>query len=152
MQLEKSKTETTIVIKVYKDGKLIEEKRFKGNSILTCGANTLWNIIAGNITSWQLGICVGNGSTPFSANQTCCQGSLQACVNATNVSVSSNSITVTAVFDADSANFQWNEACIAFTNLTCSNCTYAPLDRVVSALGVKQPGTTWEISITLSLS
>ena len=147
------KGKAKVVIKKYDaNGRLIEIKEFEGNSFLTCGVNTLWNIIAGNITNWQLGICVGDSNASVSSSQTCLQGSNQACSNASSVNVNSNELIVTASFGGTQANFTWYEACVAVTNVSCPNCTYACFDRIVQAMGVKQPGTTWQITITLSIS
>lgn len=133
-------------------GKLVDIIERKGNVFLICGVQTLWNIIAGNITSWQLGICVGNGTTPASNTQTCLQGSSQACANASSVTVSNNTMIVTATFGGNQANFTWNEVCVAFTNLTCPNCNFACIDRLQTAIGTKQSGFTWTVQMGLQIT
>ncbi len=151
--MSNGKGNAIIMIKKYgKDGKLKEIIIRQGNVFLTCGIQAIWNIIAGNITTWQLGICAGNSNASASASQTCCQGNQQACANASSISVSSNQMSITALFDGNTANFSWNEVCVAFTNMTCSNCSFAPIDRMVQILGTKQPGEQWQVTVTLSIS
>jgi hypothetical protein len=140
------------IVKMDSEGNIISIEEYYGNVFLTCGVQTIWNIIAQNITSWTLGICVGDGSASASASQTCLQGSNQACSNASSVSVSNNQLSVTVTFGTNQANFTWNEIGVAFTNLTCPNCSYALIDRLVTAMGVKQPGTIWQVTMTLTIS
>ena len=140
------------IVKKDSEGNVISIEEYYGNVFLVCGVQTIWNIIAQNITSWTLGICVGDGSAPASADQTCLQGSNQACSNASSVSVNGNQLSVTATFGIDKANFTWNEIGVAFTNLTCPNCPYALIDRLVATMGVKQPGSIGQVTITLSIS
>jgi len=59
------------IVKMDSEGNIISIEEYYGNVFLTCGVQTIWNIIAQNITSWTLGICVGDGSTSASASQTC---------------------------------------------------------------------------------
>jgi len=140
------------IVKKDSEGNIISIEEYYGNVFLTCGVQTIWNIIAQNITSWTLGICVGDGSAQVSPDQTCLQGSNQACSNASSVNVSSNQLNVTATFGSNQANFAWNEIGVAFTNLTCPNCSYALIDRLVTAMGIKQPGTIWQVTITLTIT
>lgn len=135
-----------------KKGNLVGIIEREGNTFLICGVQTLWNIIAGNITNWQLGICVGDGTTPVSNTQTCLQGSNQACVNASSVTVNNNTIIVTATFGGNQANFTWNEICVAFTNLTCPNCNFACIDRLQTSIGTKQPGFMWTVQMGLQIT
>jgi len=140
------------IVKKDSEGNVISIEEYYGNVFLTCGVQTIWNIIAQNITTWTLGICVGDGSAPASADQTCLQGSNQACSNASSVNVSNNQLSVTATFGSNQANFAWNEIGVAFTNLTCPNCSYALIDRLVTAMGIKQPGSIWQVTITLTIT
>jgi GTP cyclohydrolase III len=145
-------TAKVIIIKKDRNGVVKSIEHYEGNIFLTYGVEILWYIVVGSITNVTLGICVGNGSTPASASQTCLQGSIQSCSSPGQVSINNNQLSVTATFTDTMANFQWNEIAVAITNYVGQNCGYIPIDRLVTNMGVKQTGETWQVTMTLSIS
>lgn len=145
---------TAVLTIVVRDqaGREVRRMIVRGNVFLTCGVQLLWQYLAGQVTGPTLGICAGDGTASASNTQTCLQGTHQQCVQASSVQVSGNQLIVTAQFGGDQGNFSWNEVAVADLAHTCPQCSYAPIDRLVSTIGVKQPGETWEVQMTLSIT
>jgi hypothetical protein len=135
-----------------RDGKVRRIVRVKGNKFLTCGVSLLWQLLAGQVSNPQVGLCGGDSSASVDPSQTCLQGTHQACAPASSVSISGNQLTVLATFDGDTGNFNWNEVAVADLMHKCPNCSYAPVDRFLAQLGVKQPGEVWKLTMTISIS
>jgi hypothetical protein len=135
-----------------RDGKVKRIVRVKGNKFLTCGVSLLWQLLANQIGNPQLGLCGGSSSASVDPSQTCLQGTQQACVPASSFSISGNQLTVVATFDGNTGNFNWNEVAVADLAHQCPNCSYAPVDRFLAQLGVKQPGEAWKLTMTISIS
>jgi len=135
-----------------KDGKVKRIVRVRGNKFLTCGVSLLWQLLANQINNPQLGLCGGDSTATVDPSQTCLQGIHQACVTPSSFSISGNQLTVVAVFDGNTGNFNWNEVAVADLAHQCPNCSYAPIDRFLAQLGVKQPGEVWKLTMTISIS
>jgi hypothetical protein len=135
-----------------KDGKVKRIVRIKGNKFLTCGVSLLWQLFANQIANPQLGLCGGSSSASVDPSQTCLQGTQQACVTPSSISISGSQLTVVATFDGNTGNFNWNEVAVADLAHQCPNCSYAPIDRFLAQLGVKQPGEVWQLTMTISIS
>ncbi|MGC8584270.1 MAG: hypothetical protein ACP5MH_11190 [Thermoproteus sp.] len=133
-------------------GRVKEVKRIVGNVFLTCGVQILWQFFAGQLANSNIGICSGDGSASASSSQTCLQGTHQQCVPASSIDINGNQLTVTAKFGGDQGNYSWNEVAVADLAHICPQCSYAPIDRLAAAIGVKQPGETWVVQMTLSIS
>lgn len=140
----------------------IEVIEREGNLLMTAGANALWTaVIGGSITAFSnanAAIGVGDSTTASAAGQT----NLQAATNAFRQgqasgypTVSTNQVQFQSVFAGASANFAWNEWGVfnaVGTGGPPSGGTM--LNRAVPAggLGTKASGSTWTLTVTLSLS
>lgn len=140
----------------------VEVDEREGNLLMTAGANALWTALSGGavsaFSSANAAIGVGDNTTASAATQT----NLLALTNAVRQgmaagypAVSGNQIQFQAIFGGTSANFTWNEWAV-FNSLG----TGAPptggimLNRAVPSggLGSKASGSTWTLTVTLSLS
>jgi len=135
-----------------RDGKVKRIVRARGNKFLTCGVSLLWQLLAGQVSNPQIGLCGGDSTATVDPSQTCLQGTHQACVPASSVTISGNQLTVLAIYDENTGNFNWNEVAVADLAHQCPNCSYAPIDRFLAQLGVKQPGEVWRLTMTVSIS
>jgi len=139
----------------FQNGKAFDESVFEGNVLLNEGITVLQNLIAGlgtpaawNNANARLG--VGNGDAAESAAQTALQGASKAFVGmeAGYPSISGQATTWRAVFDGDTANFDWNE----FTVVNGADDTGDNLNRKVSVQGTKASGQTWTLDLTITWS
>jgi|GEM_PF-1016845 len=144
------------------------------NIFLIAGVQALWNQAVGSGTTNSTGAAAGadayfnnaqamigvGDSTTAAANT---QADLQATTNKTYVGMdatypsitggSSENIVFRATFGSSVANYSWNEFVVS--NRNGSNSTTSGgscLDRVVSSQGTKASGTTWQPSMTLTIS
>lgn len=155
-------------------GKRYGEKRFftenspvesvdvEGNLLMTAGANALWEALTGStVTAFSAAnaaIGVGDSTAASAASQT----NLQATVNAARVgmtsgypAVTNNQVQFQATFGGSVANFSWNEWGVFNSIGSGSPPTGGVmLNRAVPSggLGVKASGSTWTLTVTLSLS
>lgn len=134
----------------------------EGNLLMTAGANALWTALTGGsvgaFSSANAAIGVGDSTTASAASQT----NLQAAVNSTRVGMSSgfpavtnNQVQFQATFAGSVANFAWNEWGVFNSIGTGSPPSGGVmLNRAVPSggLGVKAAGSTWTLTVTLSLS
>lgn len=134
-----------------------ETVEFDGNCLLNEGINAaMWPLICGTggtaFSEANSYLGVGDSSTGAAATQT----GLQAAVNKYYQAVDTGYPTVgtnqQAVWKATiagaNANFAWNEVTVANGNSDAST----NLNRVVQALGTKAEGTTWVLTLTVTLS
>jgi hypothetical protein len=126
----------------------------EGNLLMTNGANALWTALTGGaITAYNNAnsyIGVGDSSAAESASQTDLQATtnkLRKAMDATYPSVSTNQVTFRSTFGSADANFTWNEWAVFNAG---SGGTM--LNRKVQSLGTKASGSTWQLTVTLSLS
>jgi len=136
------------------DGRLYETIERDGNLLMTAGATALWTLlIGGGGTTWanaNAHIGVGDSSTAAAAGQTDLQAStnkLRKAMEATYPQVSTNTCVFRASFGSSEANFAWAEW--AVFNASSAGTM---LNRKVESLGTKASGSTWVLTVTLSLA
>lgn len=128
-----------------------------GNLLLNAGITRLCSLLVGaggtafNAANSRIG--VGDSSTAAAAGQT----DLQAATNkyyrlVDSVTPSAQTITWVATYATGLAEFAWNEWGI--DNGTASNTTgVAPmLNRKVASMGTKTAGSTWTLTVTITIS
>lgn len=140
-----------------------------GNLLMYGGASCLWQCLIGNGTATagqsltyfnnaQAAIGVGDSSTAAAATQT----DLQAATNKVKVAMDSTypqhtdattsgaaSIIFRSTFGTSVANWAWNEWVVG--NSTTA-ATGRILNRKVESLGTKASGSTWTLTVTLTLA
>lgn len=131
-----------------------EVKEGEGNLLLNEGINELFTLICGTgATKWdnsnaRLG--VGNSNTAAAASQTALQGGSTQ-INAMDGGYptygSSQKATFRATFASSEGNFAWEE-----WSLDNGSGALKSLNRKVSSLGTKVSGTTWVLTVEVSLS
>jgi hypothetical protein len=138
----------------FKSGKIAEVIEADGNLLMTAGATALWTKLIGGAgtvfdnTNGYIG--VGDSSTAESAGQT----DLQAATNKVRVGqdstypqVSTNTCIWKSTFGSAVGNFAWAEWAV-FNAASAGTM----LNRKVAALGTKASGSTWTLTVTLSLA
>ena len=142
------------LIEKFKD-RFIGEEKFEGNIFLNEGINLIWTLVCGgsgtpfNNTNSYLG--VGDGSTSEDASQTGLQGTnkLYKKVDDGYPQYGTDQKAVwRATYGGTEANFAWNE----FTVANGSSDTAINLNRKVTSKGTKTSGSTWILTLTLTLS
>jgi hypothetical protein len=153
-KLSRQGISTQELIEKFKD-RFIGEEKFEGNVFLNEGINFIWTLVCGasgtpfNNANSYLG--VGDGTTAESASQTGLQGTskLYKKVDSGYPQYGSNQQAVwRATFGGTEANFAWNE----FTVANGSSDTAINLNRKVTSKGTKTSGSTWILTLTLSIS
>lgn len=142
-----------LIEKFDSDGKLFETVEAH-NLFLTAGINELWKLFTGQsantFTNAQAQIGIGDSSTAAAAGQTDLQAASNKTYKAMNGSYptvpSAGSIQFQSTFASADANYAWQEFVIK--HLTSAIC----FDRGVASLGTKVAGTSWTITITLTIS
>ena len=135
------------------DGRLYDVTEAE-NIFLTTGINEIWKLVTGQsantYTNAQAQIGIGDSATAAAAGQT----DLQAATNKTYKAMaasypsvpSAGAVQFQAVFASADANYVWNEFVVRqLTSLVC-------IDRGVSSMGTKASGTTWTVTVTLSIA
>jgi len=128
---------------------------FDGNILLNEGITALLTLLIGGtataFNSANARIGVGDSTTAAAATQT----GLQATANrtwrpmdATFPQVSGQTVTFRATFGTADANYDWQE----FTVVNAADDTGVNLCRRVQNLGVKASGTTWVVTVTITIS
>ena len=146
----------------FREHRPVEVIAREGNLLMTNGANSLWTALTGGtITAFSnanAAIGVGDSATASAAAQT----NLQASTNAVRQgmatgypTVSGNQVTFQAVFGGSTGNYAWNEWGV-FNSLGSGTPPSGGtmLNRAVPSggLGTKASGSTWTLTVTLSLS
>jgi len=133
----------------------------EGNLLLTSGITLLWTLLTGGAgtaySTANAAIGVGDSTTATAAAQTDLQAATnklrktvkQAPVVGPTPTVSANQVQFVADFLSAEANYVWNEFGV-FNSATAGAGTM--LNRAVAALGTKAAGTTWTLTVTVSLS
>ncbi len=130
-------------------------EEFDGNILLNEGITALLTLlIGGTATAFNAAnarIGVGDSTTAAVATQT----GLQATTNrtwrpmdATFPQVSGQTVTFRATFGDTDANYAWQE----FTVVNAADDTGVNLCRRVQNLGTKASGTTWVVTVTITIS
>lgn len=124
------------------------------NIFLTTGINEIWKLVTGQsantFTNAQAQIGIGDSATAASAGQT----DLQAATNKTYKAMaatyptvpSAGAVQFQSLFASADANYAWNEFVVK--QGTSSIC----IDRGVSSMGTKASGTSWTVTVTLSIA
>jgi hypothetical protein len=124
------------------------------NLFLTVGINELWKLFSGqsantfNNANAQIGI--GDSSTAASAGQTDLQAATNKTYKAQDASFpsvpASGQIQYKSTFGSSDANYVWNEFVLKHSGSAIC------LDRGVSSMGTKASGTTWVVTLTLTIT
>lgn len=138
----------------FKRGEYFEHVTFDGNMLLNEGIDLLEDLLIGaggtayNNANARLG--VGDSSVAEAATQTGLQGTNKAYAPMDTGFPSRTGETVRwqAIFDGNTANFDWNE----FTIVNAIDDTGTNLNRKVSAQGTKASGQTWTLYIDVTIS
>lgn len=124
------------------------------NLIVDVGATAIWQLVTATggtaFSNANATIGVGDSSTAEAANQTDLQAAtnkLRKAMDASYPQVSGRSATWRATFGGSDANFAWNEWGVFNA---ASGGTM--LNRKVQSLGTKASGTTWTITVTITLN
>ncbi len=151
--------------KFHNDKDFIENKPFEvmemdGNSLLDEGINLLWNLVCGAagtaFSNANAFIGVGDSSTAAVRTQTGLQGSnkFYKAMDATYPQSGASAKAVfKSTFASSEANFAWNEWSVANGNGTAGDTsTVINLNRKVESMGTKASGSTWVLTVEISLT
>lgn len=142
-----------LVEKFDSDGNLIGTAEGH-NLFLTVGTTELWKLIIGSsanvFSNAQATIGIGDSATAASAGQTDLQAATNKLYKAMDATFPtapvSGAVAFKSTFASADANYVWNEFTVKQgTSATCIN-------RGVQNLGTKVAGTTWVVTVTLSLT
>lgn len=136
----------------------------EGNLLMNAGIQRMLDLLIGaggqalDNTHARLG--VGNSSTAESASQTDLQASAGSSnrqfvtMDATFPSRSSQTLTFKASFTSTLGNFQWLEWCIDAGTANGTTVTAPMLNRKVPSggMGTKSSGTTWVLTVTITIA
>lgn len=131
----------------------IEE--FDGNLLLNEGITLLLSLLIGtagtayNAANARIG--VGDSATAAAPTQTgldATTGRFWRPMDATFPSVSGQTVSFRSTFGTSEANFAWNE----FTITNAADDAGTNLCRRVHNMGVKASGTTWIVTVTVTIS
>ena len=134
-----------------------EVSEHPGNMLLNNGIARLLDLLIGaggqalDATHCRIG--VGDSTTAASAAQT----DLQAATNkyfklCSSVTRASQTITVVASFGSSQGNFAWEEWGIDFGTADGTTVTAPLLNRKVTTMGTKASGSTWQLTVTITVS
>lgn len=134
------------------DGAPDEVVEFRDNLLLNEGITRLLNLLAGTTTNpysnanARLG--VGTSNTAAAASQTALQaGGVFKAMDATYPTVAAQTITFRSTFGSADANQAWEEFSVDNGSGPNEN-----LNRKVQSLGTKVVGSTWILTVTITLS
>jgi hypothetical protein len=124
------------------------------NLFLTAGINELWSLVTGQsantFTNAQTKIGIGDSSTAAAAGQTDLQAATNKTYKAMNGSFPSvpaaGAVQFQATFASADANYVWNEFVVK------QNTSGICIDRGVVSLGTKVAGTSWNVTVTLTIA
>jgi len=139
------------VIKRYKKN-YIGKLEFKGNVFLNEGIAEIWDLVTGasanHFDSASSEIGVGDGTTAEDPTQTDLVGPSTAYVGMDTgyPSRTEQTLTFRGTFGGTVANFTWNECSVRHIT------TLINLNRKVQAMGTKAEGTTWVLTLDLTIS
>lgn len=124
------------------------------NLFLTVGTTEIWKLVIGSsantFTNAQATIGIGDSAAATGAGQTDLQAATNKLYKAMDATYptapASGAVAFRSTFASADANYVWNEFVIKQgTSAICIN-------RGVSSLGTKAAGTTWVVTVTLSLT
>jgi hypothetical protein len=129
---------------------------YEGNLLLNAGITRLGSLLVGgggtafNAANSRIG--VGNSTTAASAAQTDLQGASKFFKLCSSASWSAQTGTWVATFGSSDANFAWEEWGIDNGTADSSTVTAPLLNRKVVAMGTKGSGSTWQLTVTITVS
>jgi len=136
------------------EGKPYEVLKFEGNVLLNEGIQQILDDICGlaTVTKWDNAnarVGVGDGTIAEDPTQTGLQGVNTAYVgmDAGYPSRSAQTVTFRGTFDGATGNFAWEEVTVDNGSVALIN-----LNRKVQSLGTKASGTTWVLTLELTIS
>lgn len=131
----------------------------EGNQLVNVGIDRLLDQLIGATTSpynnTNCRIGVGDSSTAFAASQTDLQAAtnkLWNTMDATFPSRSAETVTFKATFATGDANFVWNEWAIDRGTAQSTTVTSPMLNRKVQSMGTKASGSTWALTVTITVA
>lgn len=132
----------------------------EGNALLSEGINTLWTLVCGGVatafSNATAHIGVGDGDTAVDKTQTGLQGTnkIYKPMDTGYPQFGSNDkVVFKSTFGPDDANFVWKEWSVANGDGTSNDTTTViNLNRKVEPMGEKYAGSTWVITVEISLS
>jgi hypothetical protein len=128
----------------------------KGNLLLNAGITRMINLLTGaggtafNAANSRIG--VGNSTTAAAAGQTDLQGGSKYFKLVDSATPSGQTVTWVATFASGDANFAWEEWGIDNGSTSGSTVTAPLLNRKVAAMGTKGSGSTWTLTVTITIS
>ena len=141
------------IVSQFKD-RFIEKKTVKGNLFLAEGINTIWTALCGGsftpFDSTHAYIGVGDGTTAESYDQTGLQGTNKYYTGMDTgypTYGTDRTATFRATFGGNEANFAWNEWTVANGNSDSA----ININRKVESLGTKSSGSTWILTVQLTI-
>lgn len=145
--------------KDYDLGKVSEVQDIAGNALLSEGINLLWTLVCGgsgtpfDATTAHIG--VGNSQDPVEKEQSGLVGTsrLYKEMDAGFPEYGANDkVVFKSTFGGDEANFQWHEWTVANGDGTADEAGITNLNRKVEPMGEKYAGSTWVITVEISLT
>lgn len=134
---------------------LYETAEFEGNLLLNEGITQLLNLLIGaavtNYNNANARIGVGDSATAAAPTQTglvAATNRFWRMMDATFPQVSGQTVNFRSTFGSAEANFAWNE----FTIVNAADDTGQNLCRRVQNMGVKASGTTWVVTVSITIS
>jgi len=142
------------IINAFKD-RFVEHREIHGNVFLNEGIEYIWKAVTGEsgLTPFDgnnAHLGVGDGTDPEDPNQTGLTGSNKyyKLVDSGYPQISGTKVIFRATFGPDEANFTWNEWTVA----NGPGDDYVNLNRKQENLGTKTQGSTWILTVELSIS
>jgi hypothetical protein len=131
---------------------------FERNLLLNAGIARLLSLLTGaggtafNAANSRIG--VGNGTAAAAATQTDLQGASKffKVMDATFPSTAGQTTTWRSTFASAEANFAWEEWGIDNGTTDGATVTAPLLNRRAVAMGTKASGSTWQLTVTLTIS
>jgi hypothetical protein len=133
-----------------------EVLEMQGNLLLNAGITRLVNLLTGaggtayNAANSRIG--VGNSTTAASAGQTDLQGASKYFKLVDSVTPSGQTVTWVATFGSSDANFAWEEWGVDNGSSSGATVTAPLLNRKVTSMGTKSSGSTWTLTVTVTIS
>jgi hypothetical protein len=124
------------------------------NLFLTAGINELWSLVIGassnHFDNTNARIGIGDSSTAAAAGQTDLQAASNKTYKAMDASYpntpAAGAVQFKATFGSAEANYAWQEFVVK------QNTSAICIDRGVASLGTKAAGTTWVVTVTLTIA
>jgi len=134
----------------------------EGNLLLTAGATRIFNLLAGNavqaLNAANSRIGVGNGVTAENVADTDLSAAAGAAnryfmtMDATYPLMSGATVQYAATWASANGNFVWAEWGIDAGATAGTTVTAPIINRKVDAMGTKAAGSTWSLTVSLSLA